>query len=418
MEEIRPPLKGPEKLTIWNRNYICVFMAQAFMSLSQQSVNILIARYARESLGVSDVLMGNLVGLYYGVSLAMRPIAGPMQAKLNKRNLLIGVYLTAGIVNLGYAVFNTTAAFITFRVLQGVQYAFMGSLVMIIAVDSLPKEKMASGVAMYGLGGTVMQTIAPNIGLWLRDLGPQMREGAAGVALGYRLAFFFAAGALVIALIPLFLLKYEPPSKEELAASTGAWYKNIISVHTIPIALVVILTGMAASGYRNYIDAFANEVGISNIGLFATVTAIVMMITRPLTGRIMDRHGMKVTQPIGMVIIGAAIIVIANSRTLPMILVGALLSAFGTGLVTPGLHAMSIQTETPYRRAVASNTLFCGIDLGNYLGPVYGGVVVSSYSFSTAIMAGLIPLTLAFILFLIITPGFTRRLKAIEEAES
>ena len=178
MKKINSTLENSQKMSIWTRNFICIFVAQAFMSLSQQSVNILIARYARESLGVSDMLMGNLVGLYFGVALAMRPIAGPLQMRLNRRNLLIAVFSTGAIVNLGYASFNTTGAFVVFRIIQGIQYSFMGSLTMIIAVDSLPKERVASGVAMYGLGSTVMQTIAPNIGLWLRDLGPKIKEGA------------------------------------------------------------------------------------------------------------------------------------------------------------------------------------------------------------------------------------------------
>ena len=413
MESNNSVEKASSKLTIWNKTFICVFVAQAFLSLSQGSVNILIARYARESLGVGDVIMGNLVGLYFGVALAMRPIAGPLQTKLNKRNLLVAVYLTGGIVNLGYALFNSTAAFVTFRTLQGIQYGFMGSLIMTLAVDSLPKERMASGVAMYGLGGTVMQAIAPNIGLWLRDLGPKLKEGAEGLTLGYQLAFFFAAGILVLAIIPLLLISYKKASKEELA-STGAWYKNIISKHTLPITVVVILTGIANSGYRSYLDAFAHEVGIPNIGLFATTTAIVMLFARPFCGRLMDKHSMKIVLPIGMSMIAVALVVISYSRTLPVILVGAVISSFGNGLVTPGLHAMCVQTEVPHRRAVATNTLYGGIDLGMYVGPVWGGIVVARYNFSMSILAGIIPLALALVFFLIFIPGWTRRKKEVE----
>ena len=413
MDEKNTSLQPRMKLTIWNKTFICVFLAQAFLSLSQSSINILIARYARESLGVSDVVMGNLVGLYFGVALAMRPIAGPMQAKLNKRNLLIIVYITGGIVNLGYALYNTIEAFITFRVIQGIQYAFMGSLIMTMAVDSLPKERVASGVAMYSLGGFVMQAIAPNIGLWLRDLGPILKDGPEGLNLGYQLAFYFAAGILILAVIPLLLIPYKKETKEEIA-ETGAWYKNIISRHALPITIVIILSNMATTGYRSYIDAFAYDMGIPSIGLFATTTALVMLVARPLSGRIMDRYSMKKVLPIGMALIAVALVVISKSRTLPVILIGAVISSVGNGFVTPGLQAMCVQTETPRRRAVATNTLYGGIDLGQYLGPVWGGIVVSRYDFSMTILSGIIPLGIAFILFMVFMPGFMRRRKAIE----
>ncbi|MCL2167475.1 MAG: MFS transporter [Clostridiales bacterium] len=413
MDERNSNGQGATKLTIWNRTFICVFIAQAFLSLSQGSVNILIARYATEALGVSEVAMGNLVGLYYGVSLAMRPVTGPLQTKLNKRNLLIAVYFTGGIANLGYALFNTAAAFTTFRIIQGIQYAFMGSLTMTIAADSLPQERLASGIAMYGLGGTIMQAIAPNIGIWIRDRGPGLKPGLEGVTYGYQLAFFFAACILAFAVIPLLMLPYKKEKKEE-TETTGAWYKNIISLHTIPITIVVILINISTSGYRSFLDAFAHQAGIPNIGLFSTVSAIVMVCTRPMSGYIMDHYSMKKILPAGMAMIGLALVVISNSRTLPIVLIGAVFSALGSGFVQPGLNALCVQTETPRRRAVASNTLFGGTDLGLYVGPLVGGAVVARSNYSMAILSGLLPLTMALVCFFAVMPGYTRRQKEIE----
>lgn len=393
-----------------------MFLAQTFMSLSQQSVNILIARYATDSLGVSPVVMGNLVGLYFGVALAMRPIAGPMQTKLNKRNLLIAVYFTGGIVNLGYAMFNTTGAFVFFRILQGMQYAFMGSLTLIIAIESLPGDRIASGVAMYGLGGVVMQTIGPNFGLWLRDLGPKLLEGPQGVALGYKIAFYFAAGVLALAVVPLLMIQYKD-TREKLA-NAEPWYKTIISRHTIPMTIVNVLINMATSGYRSYLDPFAQEAGIPSIGLFATISAVVMLCTRPITGRILDRVSMKKVIPLAILLTAISLVVISGSRTLAMVLVGAVIASVGNGFLMPGLQAMCIQTETPSRRAVASNTLYGGADLAGWMGPVWGGAVVHYANYSTAILSGLIPLALALLCFFLFMPGYARRLKEIASAGS
>lgn len=409
--DINAPISA--KPTIWNRTFICLCLTQTCMSFSQQSINILIARYATDSLGVNPVVMGNLVGLYFGVALAMRPVAGPLQAKLNKRNLLIAVYSTGGLVNIGYALFNTTAAFITFRILQGVQYAFMGSLIMILVVDCLPKERVASGVAMYSLGGVVTQTIGPNLGLWMRDLGPKLREGAEGVALGYKFAFFFAAIVMLLAVIPLALIKYKQEAKPD-STNTDPWYKTIISKHTIPMTVVIILAQMANTGYRSFLDPFAREAGIPSIGLFSTTSAIVMLCTRPISGRIMDRVSMKKVIPAGMALIAAALLVISNSKTLPVVLAGAFLSALGNAFVNPGLQAMCIQTEPPARRAVASNTLYGGIDLGGWVGPIWGGAVVSYSNYSTAIVSGMIPLAISLVLFLLVMPSFMRRQKEME----
>ena len=413
MKEVNAPLGGAEKLTIWTRNYMCIFIAQAFMSLSNSSVNTLVVRYARDALGVGDVLIGMLAGLFYAVAIACRPVAGPMQTKLDKRKLLLFVYATGGIVNLGYALFNTTAAFVTFRILQGVQYSFMGSLSLTIAADSVPKEKMASAIAIYGVGGAVSQALGPNIGMWLRNLGPTLRDGAEGIALGYQLAFFFAAAILVIAAIPVFMLSFPKQAKEKMA-TTGAWYKNIISIHAAPMTIVMFFAMMAYSVYNNYLDAFAEERGILGINMFFTVSAVVMIVTRPVSGTLVEKLGMKRVLPTGMVLIGISLLLVGNSTGLPLILVGAFFAALGFGTMQPGLQAVCLQSETKLKRAVASNTLFTGIDLGSFVGPLVSGIVVARSNYATVMLAALVPLALALILFFVFLPGYTKRVNEIE----
>ena len=413
MSDCNQVSQAPTKLTVWNKTFICIMLAQTFSTLSSGSVNILVARYSRDVLGASPMLMGNLVGLSYAIGLAMRPISGPVQTRLNKRNLLIACYLVNGIIHLGTAFLNNTSAFVFLRVLQGIQLSFFGSLTMVLVADCLPRELMATGVAMYALGGSVANIIAPNVGIWLRDLGPKLQEGLPGVTLGYRFAFTFAAGAVVLGFIPLLLIPY----KKEAAtgkAETGVWYKNIVSIHAIPVTLVIMLSSIASSGYRNYLDPFASEVGIPNIGLFSSVTAFTNIFTRMFSGRLIDRYGIKKIFPLGMLLVAAAIIVIANSRTLPVILIGSFLSSVGNGFITPGLQAMLVQTETPARRAVASNTLYAGNDLALYLGPLFGGIVASYFSFSTTILFGLIPVALTVIWFFIMLPGYNRRRAELE----
>jgi len=397
----------PAKSTIWNRNFICIFVAQAFLSLASQTTGILIARYATDVLGVSIVVMGSLVGLNLGVALAMRPISGPLQVKLNKRNLLVAVFITAATANLGFAMFNTTSAFVALRVVQGVQFAFQGSLTMTLAVDSLPQERMASGLAMYTLGGTVSQMIAPNFGLWLRDLGPKLVEGPQGTVLGYKLAFFFAAGILALGIIPVLLYKYT--KAEGSISNTGVWYKNIISLHALPMTMIIVLSGLSSAGYRQFLDPFSAERGIKNIGLFSTTTALVLLVARPMVGRIIERIGMRKIFPMAMSVTLASLLVISTSNTLPMVLLGAALASLSNAFTGPGMQSMCLQSETRARRAVASNTIYAGNDLSGYIGPLLAGIVAQQSSYSTAIMSGTIPCVLSVICFFLIQPGYQRR---------
>ena len=116
-------MSGEKKQTIWTRNFICMMIANFLMLMSNFSTNTLVSTYA-SFLGAAPMLMGLLTGMFYGVALLMRPVAGPVQTRTNHRKLLIAVFAIGVVVNVGYALFHSIPLFLAFRVLHGVQYAF------------------------------------------------------------------------------------------------------------------------------------------------------------------------------------------------------------------------------------------------------------------------------------------------------
>jgi MFS family permease len=408
MEPTPAPTK---KITIWNRNFVCVFLANAALSLAHSAVNTLVSTYATY-LGAGALLMGLLTGLFFGVSLAMRPVTGPVSTKVDKRMLMIFVFLLGAAVNIGYALFPHIGMFVFFRFFHGMQYSLVGSLIMTVAGDSLPREKLASGMGVYSVGGAVMFAVAPSIGIGLLNLGTSLR----GKSFGFELVFFFGALASLLALIPSLLLMPDKRTKEE-RASTGSWYKNIATVHAVPVAVVITLVCASFSLFNSYMIPYAAEKGIAGISAFFTVIAVVMVVARPLSGKLTDRFGIKRVIIPSFVIFAASFVVVGLSKSLPSVLAGAALAAVGYGATQPSLQAMAIQTVTPLRRAVASNTLYAGIDLGFFVGPFLGSVVFKFSSYSTMYVTGFVPVLIAAALFIVFWPGYTRRLKDLRALE-
>ena len=65
------------------------------LGIAHFSVNPLVASYAIH-LGASALVMGVLTGLFFGVALSMRPVAGPVITKFDKRKLMIMVFAIGG----------------------------------------------------------------------------------------------------------------------------------------------------------------------------------------------------------------------------------------------------------------------------------------------------------------------------------
>ena len=159
---------------------------------------------------------------------------------------------------------------------------------------------------------------------------------------------------------------------------------------------------------------YAAEKGITGVSVFFTVMAGVIIVARPMSGRLTDRFGVRKIMIPCLVLFAASFLVVGVSKSLGSILIGGVLAALGYGAAQPSLQAMAIQTETPLKRSVASNTLYAGIDLGFFVGPFLGSVVFKYSSFSVMYLTGIVPILLSIVCFIALWPGYARRLKALE----
>ncbi len=402
--------------TIWTRNYICILLANFLMQISNFSTNTLVSTYA-SFLGAAPTLMGLMTGMFYGISLAMRPIAGPVQARANHRKLLMLVYALGCVANAGYALFHSIPLFLLFRVLHGVEYAFFGSLCMTIAADSVPRAKLASGLGVFGMSSSVAQAFAPQLGLTLRAWG----AARGGEDFGYTALFLFSVLMMLLALIPVCSLRDVGGARnaEASPAVREKWYRNIISRHALPPALIVLLIMMSFSILTSYMVPFGEELGIANIGLFFTVFAGAMLVIRPISGWLSDHFGLQRMMVPSILSFCAAFLIIGNAKAMPLILIGALAASFGDGTANPATQALSVLMEPRERRAVASNTLYVGMDIGFFIGPLLGGVVLDfAGTYRAVLLGGSIPMALALLVLFLTWKPCARRIEEVTALES
>ena len=395
-----------KKTTIWNLGFTCAFLANLLLCFSQGVVNTLISTYAAY-LGAGAVLVGTISGLYFGVAFAARPISGPVITILDKKKIMLATYALGVITNVAYALAGNIPLFILARVLHGLQFAFVGSLNLTIASDSLPPEKLGSGIGIFGIGTALAMCVGPSLGIAVRDFGETHWGGGAG----YTAVFLLAAFFMLLAILPCALMPRQVQTAEDRKA-LGAWYKNIISVETLLPTLILCLISVASILYSTYMVPYAAELGIEDIGLFFTVYALVLLGARPLFGRISDRIGVGKVMIPSLVVFMASFLVVGLGRSMPMMLLGAVLSALGYGASNPAIQTVCIRTVEPRRRGVASNTQYFGMDLGYFLGPTIGGFLyagMGSYS-DMYLWGGIVPLALALVIFALTWGKLKKRL--------
>ena len=399
-------MTNSENRSIWNRGFTCAFFANLLLCLSQNTANTLISTYA-SYLGAGAVLVGAISGLYFGVAFAARPISGPVITILDKKKIMIATYIAGVVTNVAYAAAGSVPFFILARILHGLEFAFVGSLNLTIASDSLPREKLGSGIGIFGIGGALSQAVGPSMGIAIRDFGAA-RWGEGG---GYTAVFLVSALFMLIALVPCFLIPIGKPTEEQRKA-LGKWYRNILAGETITSALLLCLVSVSSILYTTYMVPYASELGMGSIGVFFTVYAVVLLFSRPFFGRLSDRVGMGTVIIPSLTVFALSFLAVGLGRSLGMMLLGAVLGALGYGALNPIIQTLCIRTVPPERRGVASNTQYFGMDLGYFLGPLLGGLLYSAFDRYSAmyLLGGIAPLVLALVLFLLIWGKLKQRL--------
>jgi MFS family permease len=404
--------RAPQKAaTIWNKNFICVVISNLMLCFAHFSINPLVASYMKY-LGAGAQLTGFLAGMFFAVAFLMHPFAGPAMTKIDKRKLLVFVFAIGSIASFGYALFPNIPAFIVFRFLSGVQYSMVGGLIMTLAADHLPEERLAYGLGIYGIGGAFGTALAPAIGIGLLDYGTQVK----GEGFGFTLAFLFAAVTLALAIIPALVLDPDRKTKEEVA-STGAWYKNIFTIHALSSTILIFLVQIPFSMLNTYMVEFGKTQGIAGISVFFTVFAVVLAGTRPMSGFLTDRFGVNKVMYPALALFAASLVLVGVSSSLTTILIAAICAAVGFGSSQPSIQAMSMKVEPPLRRGVASNTIYMGFDLGLFAGPFIGGFIYEKHGYPTMFITGAVPIVIAMICFAVTLPGYFRRIRQLESPE-
>ena len=351
-----------QKTSIWSVGFISLIVVNLFQYMGQMMMNTVIPLYAYD-MGATATLVGVITGAFGLTALASRPFAGPAFDSFSKKWLFFGsmcIYVVATVL---YGFASSFPELLGVRLLHGLAMGFSGPLGLARATQMLPADKMASGIGFYSAAQVVGQALGPAVGLWLVE------------AYGYPSVFTFSGIFITISAILLFFLK-EPPGPERKPYRLS--FNRMFAPKALMPALILFLLNLPYICTTAFVVIYAGLFGVEGIGLYFTVYAVCLMVTRPVFGSWADRFGIaKVLIP-SMICYSVSFVLLAFSTTLPMFLVAAVLSACGLGASSPLIQTLAMKLVPLDARGSASNTVFAGLDFSCLIGPVVGGAIVEA----------------------------------------
>lgn len=350
-----------------NPQFISIYLISVLMNLSKQMSNSILSKYV-DSLGATATVIGLVSSIFALAALIFKFIAGPALDSWNRKHIIICAMAVMGIAFVGYSLSTAVPMIVVFRFVQGAAQAFTATCLLAMVADSLPAKLFSTGVGMYALFESVAQAIGPTVGL-----------GLVGI-LGYRNTFAISAILMFASTIVVMFIR-QPTFVKTNKLKISLY--NIFAKECIPFAFILLIFNMCFCVVSTYLVIYAGNQGVEgNIGIYFTVYACAMLMSRPLVGKLTDRLGIvKILIPaMGCFVAGYWLISYATS--LWMLIVAAIISAFGLGACQPVVQALCMKCVPPHRRGVASSTCYIAQDFGNLIGPIVAGFAVEHFGYS------------------------------------
>lgn len=375
--------------SIWSTTYVLLILISFFQSMGQNMMNTLVPLYTYQ-LGATAQVVGVVAGSFAVTALLMRPFVGPAFDSFSKKKLLmcsIGIITAATFF---YSISGSIPALIATRLLHGVGMAVAVPITMTIVSETLPEEKLSSGISIYTLAFALSQCIGPFLGLWMAG------------EIGFEWTFRTTTASMVVAFLLAAALREKPNDQRK---PYQLRLSRMISKKAIVPATIIGMLSISFSCIGSFIVIYGHLRGVSDIGICFTVYAVFLLATRPFYGKLADRIGVLCVIPIGLVSFAISLFVLGFSDSLVCFVVAAITGACGFGAVLPLLQSLSFACSPRCERGAASNTNCIGLDIGNLLGPVFGGAIVGqlcsagleeALAFSGMYLLSIIPIVISF----------------------
>ena len=346
---------------IWTGNFIAVSFVNLFVFLSFQMIFPTLPLYVK-SLGGSDAVIGLVMGIFTAATLIARPTAGILLDRIGKKKVLLcGLGVFTVMVYL-YGMVGSIALIILVRLGHGLGWGLAGTSTATIAAEIIPKSRFAEGMGWFSLANGLSMAFAPALGIYLGGL------------CGLRSVFLIAAAIALVSFGIGFFIKC-------------SHRKNAV----IPTAVLMFCLTFTFGSIISFLPLYAYSQGIKSIGVFFSVYAVVILITRPLVGKAVDRFGFDVAIIPGFMLLFVAIVILSAASVLREFLLVAVIYGIGFGALQTTIQTMAVRDVPHYRLGAANATLFTGLDLGMGIGVIVLGLIADRWGYRNMYLFTLIP---------------------------
>lgn len=335
------------------------------------------------ALGAGDVFLGIIVSVSTLTGMVLKPTFGMLSDRSGRRLwLLMGTVFFAGMPFV-YRFVTTPEQLFAVRMVHGLATAIYGP-VTLAYVAELSQKRRAERLGWFSMARNAGYVIGPAVAGWM------LHEGYADPVGVFTVIGLLSAAAF----IPVLLL---PETARAPRAHVSLRRQVVEALGSGARSGAVWLAGgmeagifIAVYAVKAFVPllALSSGAGVLAAGAFLSVQEAVHIVCKPIGGRLGDRIGFVPMAVAGMVVLGAALLLLPMSANGVMLIVPAVLIGVAQAIVFPSTVALVSARVDAGHLATGMGLVGSMKNAGKVAGPIIAGVMIHwlDYTYTFAVM--------------------------------
>ena len=359
-------------------------VANFFIAVNFYALLTTAASFAISEFGETEAKAGFGAGIFViGALISRIVVSRRITRPYYKKTLLIGTSLLIIFTALLFTA-NNFMAFCVIRFIGGTTFGVNNNTLMTMVTSTLPDNRKGEGVGWFALSQILGMALGPFCAVSIMHL------------YGFQEVFILATFVSVIAFIVIIFVK-QPKETEQNASAPiqnsahkaaaiipteqGVW--RFFDYNTINIAILCFILFVCNTNYMSFAAIFVSESGAESISsVIFLASAGATFASRPIIGKLFDKHGPNIILVCGFILFAAGFFLISQG-IISVFLLSAVLIGLGTSSLQGATFAMVVSNTPKHRLAIANATYFFSLDLGSAIGPTFGGRIVEFAGYGT-----------------------------------
>lgn len=369
---------GQEKL--WTKSFIVLTCVNFISALTFYLLMVKMTEYAYVTYHVSQSVAGGVLSSYIiGALLTRLFLGGRIDEWGARRSLFIGFAVNL-VIAFVYIIPMGIVPLYVIRFIHGFGFALSSGAAASAAVMILPATRRGEGIGYFSMAQALATGIGPFVAIIITDLFES-----------FTVLFAITGFGCVLAFLSLFLLKLPPAAegrkRDKSAPKQKITLATFIQIAVLPLAGTLFVAYLGYAGVLSFMTLYTGEMGLTRAAsFFFVVYALVILVSRPFTGRYVDRKGPNRIVYLAMALLVVGLLLMWRTASVAaefgpmagsvMLLAAAAFIGFGVGNTQSVVQAVIAKITPEDELGKANSTFFMAMDFGSGVGPVLIGLVI------------------------------------------